>query len=352
MGSKCFKSKSSKEVPNPYPKFTYVTTEAYLSIKFISKSNMVPKKLPFNPAEKRLPLDPLICKIAPDYFFITGGIDMFNWQRILSSFELRFEIRQNIESITPKEPCLYAPYGGTLYMHESQIYLVGSAENTISTEAEYDPDKIVEPFRPAGPQTLRNHKSLRPGKILRYSIPRNAWSELDLKPEMLEEVDGVKPSRSPDSILLPGTCKVENKIFFIGGILEGEERQDRVYTLDLETRKVQELSVKLRFEFGIFSELKCSRVSNNTIYVLGGFDKEHEYNKRIFCFKVKIGWEEFNGGWNQGCTEQIDEEKRFCDHYPPSGKGHYAIFYGYPKVLLINHKTKKKEIIDISVELK
>ena len=170
MGVKCFKSEEPATVDMPYPKFSYMNTEAGVLIKFINPSNMITKTIHLN-LDRRIPADALICKIAPDYYFITGGLYLASFTRVSTSFELRFNREADEEQIVSKVQCPYIPYGGTLYLYCTQIYLVGYMQDpNLGHQNEIDPDKAPEPFRSKDRLPLLLNKNLRPGPVLRYSI--------------------------------------------------------------------------------------------------------------------------------------------------------------------------------------
>lgn len=355
MGGKCLTiPKSPEPKPLQFPKFTYLSTESCVSFKFISPDKITSKRIVME--SERLPTDALVCKVAPNYFFITGGLNLNNWDRVDKCFELRFSNTPESGKIEPKEHCPHIPYGGTLYLHESQIYLVGSAQEiSENLDKEVDANFIMEPFREYGPQPLLLQKHLESLLILRYSITRNRWKPIQHTPEMLKEDNEIVSDRFPDMILLPGTCKVDSKIFFFGGQLEKEvestnakgekimvkaldKLNQNVYTLDLNSRKVKKLET---FFEGIFAEPKCVYLSEGEIIILGGYNEELEYNKKIYFYQI---------GDEKVVEEKqvLDGNNKFHDNYPPVGKYNFAMFFGYPNVLVINHQANTKETIRIT----
>lgn len=340
MGLKCFKAKESKSNEVSYPKFTYLSTEACVMIKFTSPNNKEAKKILMDP-NKRLPTDALVCKISTDYFFIAGGINLFTWSRCAESYELQFQHK----TILKKDDCPFIPHGGSLYVHEMQVYLVGSTQSTAQhNEADFDPDNPPEPFKPAKLMPIDVYdKCIKPAPILRFSIARGKWKEVKISPENFIERNGVTPEKSPDQLYLPGTCKMDNKIMFIGGLVLNEEElvsNEDIYTFDLDKREV--MLMKVRFDFGPLTELKCSRATKKRIIILGGYDKEMNYNKLIFRYTVDLGLKAKHITLPDGC--------KFADNNNPIGKYRFSVFFGYPLVFLTRFRTDRREYINITAQ--
>jgi hypothetical protein len=339
MGAKCTKQKPGK-VKTPYPKFTYFSTEAAMTVKFNGPQQLRAQQLAL-PPEHKLPADALTCKVAQKFYFIVGGINMYTWGQCADCYAVRFDRF----SITKRADCLYAPYGGTLYLYETQIYLVGSGFNANpQLEADLEVEKIPPPFNMTGKQAWIMKKYLRPGAILRYSIPRNRWKEVMLSSELLES-DEIVLATTPDKLFFPGTCQIDSKILFFSGLFENEEgelaKNEHIYTFDILTRKIG--LMKVRFEFGPFTELKCAKVSKKRILILGGYNDQFEYNRKIFRYTVDLGL--------KIKKELLAEGVRLTDNNPPVGKYKFAVFFGYPTVFLTRFGTERREYLKINTTL-
>jgi hypothetical protein len=225
-----------------------------------------------------------------------------------------------------------------------QIYLVGYAQEA-DTHDEFNNDHevIPAPFRKVQHDPLMNGKPLKPGVFLRYSIPRDRWKEVVVNPD-LKDYEGDPLDYTPDMLLLPGTCKVDSKIFFFSGLCEeqGEFFANKlILTFDLESRKVGKMNVK--FEFGPFTEMKCAKVSKKRIILLGGYDKDMEYNRTIFRYTVDFGL--------KAKKELLKAGFQFTDNNPPIGKYRFCVFFGYPWVFMKRIQTNRREYINISTPL-
>jgi hypothetical protein len=337
MGNKCFKTDNIEvEVANPYPKFTYVNSESALMVNFISPEKKLGLIVKLNPDQK-LPFNSLVCKISKFKYFILGGLKLLTSSKTNEAFVLDFQEK----TLEKKEPCTYIPYGGSLFYRYSQVYLIGSSQDSGIEYTDNITEKIPDPFRPKSNQSLLRNKILNIAPILRYSMLRNRWKEVEITDKMLEKTNGVSPNELPNEILLPGTFKIDSKIYFIGGLVKKKENIEpnkNIYTFDLDTRKVFMMSVEFNFE--PLTELKCACVSSRKVIIMGGYNKNFEYNRNIFKYiiDIEISKEDL----------EIKKNYEFVDNHSPVGKYKLAVFFGYPDALLFDHRTQRLEYLDLS----
>jgi hypothetical protein len=338
MGGKCFGVKESYESQIPFPKFTYLTSEAAMKIKFISPSEMKATKIPLQP-DKRLPANALVCKTSSSNFIIVGGLSLYRWSQCSSVYELDFESIK----ITPKAECPFIPIGGSLHKHNRQVYLIGSSSDmNFRNDGELENEPY--PFKKIKTSSAyHGYKALKPALFYRYSLVRDRWKEVIITEHFWEGDIPDEIKVIPNQLLLPGTCKVNEKILFFSGLTEKDQKwqaNENIYWFSLETRKIGVMATK--FIFGGLTEMRCARVTKNRILILGGFDSESNYNSMIFEYVMDSGIRRFNGN--------IEQDRFFCDNNLPVGKYRYGVFFGYPSALLIRCKDEKLEYLNLRCE--
>lgn len=338
MGGKCFGVKQIKESEDAYPKFTYVTTEAAMKVKFINPSKILTQKIMLQP-EKRLPSNALTCKISSSQFIIVGGLSLYRWTLCAAVYELDFESK----TIKDKAECPFIPIRGSLYRHNHQVYLIGSATDLTSVN-DVEVEVIPYPFKKINVASAREeHKGLKPCNFYRYSLVRDRWKEVALNDDVWDEEVEIDDKVLPSKLLLPGTCKVDEKILFFSGLVEkGNEWQanENIYWFSLNSRKIG--IMKTKFEFGGFTEMKCARVTKKTVLILGGFGTGGHYNTMIFEYVVDSRL--------QGISARIKDGINFCDNCEPVGKYSYGIFFAYPEAFLIKAKSERIEYLNLRCE--
>jgi hypothetical protein len=142
MGGKCFGAKKGVDNTPQYPKFTYLSTESATKIKFVSPNQLKSKKIPQEP-DKRLPANAMTCKISKNSFIIVGGISLYRWSHCANVYELDFKSLK----ITNKAQCPFVPIGGNLFLHNQQVYLLGSSIDTATALDDIDLEVMPFPFR-------------------------------------------------------------------------------------------------------------------------------------------------------------------------------------------------------------
>lgn len=338
MGGKCFGIKDAIDISPQYPKFTYLSTEAAMKIKFFGPNKLKSAKIPQQP-DKRLPANAMTCKVSKNVFFIVGGINLYRWNYCANVFELDFE---NLK-ITNKADCPFVPIGGNLVLHNKQVYLLGSSVDTALPIDNIDSEELPYPFKKKETRSLHlERKLLKPSSFYRYSTVRDRWKEIPLKDELWEQDTPDEDKILPNKLLLPGVCQVNDRVLFFSGLVEKQtwEANESIYWFSLLSKNIGVMKVKF-FNAG-FTEMKCASMTKKRILILGGFDMDGQYNRTIYRYTMdqEIMRKE----------EEIDSKYFFCDNNPPIGKYRFAVFFGYPLVFLTRYNTERREYLSIKLE--
>lgn len=236
------------------------------------------------PLNFTLPQDPIVYKHNEFMVFLIGDSEEDITSKRTILLDLDPKSRNHIEFLSDLP---YRIFGGMVYYYNGKLFIVGACKDITETP---ETGGFPHLFKSACPEKWGIREMIQPAPILQYTTNSNQWNEFHFK-----QHHKIGHDTEIESILAPGTCQYEDKVFIMGGVLSNGKDSlvpnRAIYCFDMETRSLTRCYAE--FPNICIIDMRCAKLDNTRILMAGGYlisnSFTSEVSKKCFMFHIDIG---------------------------------------------------------------